>query len=113
MDPALLALCVHEVQVLPVISTSGSGAREFGPARTVQARVQADQRRVVGRDGRKVASSTLLFLAPTDTSGVALTLGIDDKVVLPAGFIPQAPPIISIQPHYGATTALDHYEVRL
>lgn len=114
MQTALKRMLVHQVLVAPHVSTGGGGARTYGPDRIVRARVEPEQRLVRDRNGREVASSTVVFLEPVDLTGATLTLGLDDRVTLPAGFAPQAPPIISIHPHYAARrNAVDHFEVRL
>lgn len=113
MTSPLKHLYVHTVSLEALIPTAASGGRTFGAPRSVRARVQPEQRLVRDAHGREVASGTVVYLWPADTAGVAVTIAVGDRLTLPAGSSPAAPPIISVQPHYGREGTIDHIEVRL
>lgn len=93
-------------------STDGAGSSSYGAAKTVSARVEQTARKVVNREGREVVSSTAVYLKPTDSVGAAVTVGPNDRITLPAGYAPQAPPIINVERH-NDEAGLHHWEVLL
>lgn len=101
------------VTVTPQSGRDGWGAASgVGTAFTVMGRVEQDIKLVRDENGREVASRVALYLKPYKTTGEGYVLAKGDKITLPAGFLPQEPPIISVQPHYDETATLHHYEVR-
>lgn len=101
------------VTVTPYSSRDGWGAASgAGTAFSVGGRIEQDIKLIRDETGREVASRVALYLKPVKTSGEAYTLSKLDKITLPAGFSPQEPPILSVQPHYDETAVLHHYEVR-
>jgi len=102
------------VTVTPYGSRDGWGAAGgASSAFTVMARVEQDIRLVRDQNGREVASNVAVFMKPYKTTGEGYVLAKLDKITLPTGFLPQEPPIISVQPHFDESAALHHYEVRM
>lgn len=101
------------VTLTPQSSRDGWGkAGGAGTAKTVAARIEQDMKLVRDENGREVASRVAIYLKPTDSTGAAYTIAKGDKITLPSGFVPQEPPIISVQPHYDESAVIHHYEVR-
>ena len=100
------------------ISTDGYGAREYGDARSVKARIQAEREDVQSPTGREVVPTTFkLLMAPYSTAGTSDTVRVSvlDMIVLPTSFLVAGssnPPIVKAYP-VTDESGLHHNEVWL
>jgi hypothetical protein len=103
LDPQFVALMKDTITVEPFssLSTDGYNARVYGTVRTMKARVEQKIRLLKDAAQRQVISTTQVYTPPVDTSGVAYTFTMSDRMTLPAayGSIVNAPPIISVERH--------------
>jgi len=84
-------LCAHAVTVEPFLLKDGYGASTYGSAATIRCRIQGQMKSVTTRDGSQRASSVQIYCGPSPL------VGPDDRVTLPADFVPRQPPILSVQ----------------
>lgn len=115
LDPQLKALMIHTITVEHYTGMAGTGyaSRVYSTSSTFKARIEFKDRLVKGKDMKDQLSSTTLFTPMHDTAGsTAATIGLADRITLPAQFVPNKPPIISVQPHYDHEGP-HHYEVYL
>jgi hypothetical protein len=96
----------------PFVSLDGFGAKVYGPALNVKARVEQQAKLVRDATGREVVSNTQLFMKPTATDGSSYTPTVQDRITLSAGYSPQAPPPIAVE-RVNDNTGLHHFEVSL
>ena len=94
----------------PYLSEDGYGARTFGAAKSVLARVENKTSLVRDISGREVPSRGRLFMKPTATDASAVRPTIKDRVTLPASYSPQAPPIIDVLA-VNDSDGVHHYEL--
>lgn len=91
---------------------TGYGASNYGSPRTVQVRIEQGAKRIQDSTGREVVSMTRVFAKPTATDGAAFFPVLTDEITLPAGYLPQAPPIIRVDRQNDAQ-GLHHLEISL
>ena len=96
----------------PFVSMDGFGAKVYGPAKSVKARVEQKAKLVRDATGREVVSNTQLFMKPTATDGSSYTPTVQDRFTLPAGYAPQAPPPITVE-RVNDNQGLHHFEASL
>lgn len=119
LDAQLLEHMVATITLENVISSSsgGWGARGFGPAHNVKARIEQYVARVQSHDGNEVVSKARVFAAPFDTSTsgtVAVSFHVPDRVTIPSGYILAAdtvPRIISVEQHADEDGDVMYYEL--
>lgn len=96
----------------PYGSEDAYGAKVYGTAKTVKARVEQLARLVRDANGREVVSNTRVILKPVATDGSAFTPTVKDRLTLPAGYTPQAPPPINVL-RVNDDGGLHHWEAHL
>lgn len=104
-DLSLLALMEDTIVYEPPTAESGARVISYGTAVTYPALIQRGAKRVIGANGRDVISNVQVYIPDR--------VAIDQRgrVTLPAGFVPQQPPIIGVEPLKGL--GLDHTAVML
>lgn len=115
LDSQLKALMIHTIVVEHWTAMTGTGyaSRVYSTASTFKARIEFKDRLVKGKDMKDQLSNTTIFTPMHDVDGsTSATIGISDKITLPTQFVPNKPPIISVQPHYDHEGP-HHYEVYL
>lgn len=115
LDPQLRALMIHDIVVehFTSMSTDGYAVRTYTTASTFKARIEFKDTLIKDSGSRNVVSKTRLFTPMYDTAGsTSATIGLSDKITLPSQFVPNQPPILSVQPHYDHEGP-HHYEVYL
>lgn len=100
------------VTLASVTATDTYGSATYGTEKTVQARIEQFAKKVIDAQGREVVSMTRLYLKPTDTGGVSYVPAVSDKVTLPDGYVPQMPPILSVE-RQNDQEGLHHYVLNL
>lgn len=111
-DPEFEAFMPETITLEPTIALSGFGAQTPGAAKTIRCRIEQEARKVTDREGKEVVSQTRLYLKPTAEDGTSYTIAPTDRITLPAGFLPQQPPILSVS-RQADEAGLHHYEVAL
>jgi hypothetical protein len=92
------------------MAAGGHGGRTFGPAVSVQGRVQFKVMLVKDpTSGREVTSRIQLFLKPTTVDGASFSPTMADRPTLAARYIAPTNPIISVEP-VNDEEGLHHYE---
>lgn len=110
-DRDFLGPMIHEIVVDHWSATTAYGVKTYSTASTFQARIEFKRRILKDAQARDVISNTCIFAPPFDTDGsTSATIGISDKITLPATFSPRTPPIISVEPHYDHE-GFHHWEV--
>jgi hypothetical protein len=115
LDPQLKALMIHTITVEHYSGMAGTGyaSRVYSTSSTFKARVEFKSRLVKGKDMKDAVSNTTVFTPMHDVNGsTSATIGLSDRITLPAQFTPRTPPIIAVQPHYDHEGP-HHYEVLL
>lgn len=79
------------VTVEPAIGQDDYGATRYGAPQTRQAYVAGELRTVQAFDGAERVSRVQVYLAEP------LEAGPDDRLTLPAGWVPASPPLLAIQ----------------
>jgi hypothetical protein len=108
LDPALLELLPDTVTIEPYQESTVTGARSYGAAVTYNAQVVNEYERVIDRNGRDVKSTSRVLIPGR------IHIDPRSRITLPAGWVPQQPPIISVRPVGGvAAMNLDSTEILL
>lgn len=81
------------VTVNSYVSQSVSGAKTYNPtAVSYPARIELKNHRIVDMNGREILAKGRVFL------GTTTIIDTRDKLTLPAGYVPQTPPILAVNP---------------
>lgn len=104
-DLSLAGMFEDTVTVEPFSSETGARVQSFGSAVTYRALVQRGARRTIGPSGREVISNVQITIPQR------VAIDQRSRVTLPAGFVPQQPPIIGVEPLRGL--GMDHTVVYL
>lgn len=89
-DGSLLELFEDTVTVEPFSAETGARVQSFGTAVTYRALIQNGARRVIGPQGREVISNVQVTIPNR------VHFDQRSRVTLPAGYVPNQPPIIGI-----------------
>jgi len=92
LDKALEELLPDEITIEPFKSVTSGQASTYGTAVTYKAQVVSEYRRMIGRDGRDVVSSARVLIPDR------VHIDPRSRITLPAGWVPQQPPILSVKP---------------
>lgn len=110
---ALAALMAESITYEARTGFAGaSQVPSYAAAKTVLGRVEAYGKLVKDNSGREVMSGTRLLLRPAAADGSAIAPKVGDKFTLPAGYDPQAPPVISVR-RENDEQGLHHWEIYL
>lgn len=115
MDTELLEMMTEVVTWEAFQATLQNGRPLHYNAVQVPARIEQFSVVVADQQGRQVTSNTRAFLATHDVNGVPLArpVTVNDKITLPADYVPQSPPIISVQRELDEDGIVDHWKVAL
>jgi hypothetical protein len=105
LDSSLLSLMEDVVIIEPYTGQDSEQAATYGTAVSYPAQVLAWSERIIMPGGREVRSTAAVIIPdriPLDTRS---------RITLPAGFNPNQPPIMAVQPMRGLT--LDHTRILL
>lgn len=73
------------------VSRSVSGKPSYSPAvNSYPCRVEMRNHKIVNRSGQEVLAKGKIFVGTTDS------IGIDDLIILPAGYVPASPPLLDV-----------------
>ena len=114
-DPEFEAFMPDTVGIEACLDVDSYGKRVFAdpPAPTsVRCRIEQEARKVTDAQGKEVVSQTKLFLKPTAEDGTTYTIGPNDRITLPAGYVPQQPPILTVG-RENDEQGIHHWEVAL
>jgi hypothetical protein len=115
LDPQLKALMIHTITVEHLSGTDGTGyaVRVYNTSSTFKARVEYKTRLIKNKDLKDIVSTTTLFTPMHDVDGsTSATIQISDRITLPEQFVPNQPPVLTVEPHYDHEGP-HHYEVYL
>lgn len=104
-DGNLLDLLEDTITIEPFTALSSSQAGSFGTAVTYAALIQRGAKRIIGPSGREIISNTSIIIPDR------VAVDQRSRVTLPAGFVPQQPPIIGVEPLKGL--GMDHTVIYL
>jgi hypothetical protein len=102
LDKQFLKLMPDKVVVShwSATSTDGYGVRTYATSSTFYCRIEQHVQVVKGAQDRDVVSNTTLYMPTVDINGTTATVGISDKVTLPATYGTRlTPPIIWVERH--------------
>jgi hypothetical protein len=105
LNSSMLALMEDRITIEPYTGTNSQQAPTYGTAVTYQAQVLPFVERVILAGGREVRSTTSVIIPDR------LFIDQRSRITLPAGIVPQQPPILGVQPLRGL--ALDHTRILL
>ncbi len=103
LDTAMLDLMEDTVRIEPYVGQSSSQAPSYGAAVTYPAQVLPFSERVIGPGGREVRSNVQVIIPER------IAVDLRSRLTLPAGFVPNQPPILAVQPMKGLS--LDHTRI--
>ena len=103
LDGAMLELMTDTVTIEPFTSLSESQAPTYGASVSYQAQVLPYSERLVDAAGREWRSIARVIIPER------LAVDIRSRLTLPAGFVPNQPPIRLVRPIAGLS--LDHTEI--
>lgn len=95
MDPGMLELMTDTVTIEPYVSQTSAQVATYGAAVTYQAQVLPWVERVITPAGREVRSTTAVIIPER------VAVDPRSRLTLPAGFSPNQPPILGVQPIKG------------
>lgn len=87
----LLSMFSQTITVAPYVSQNSYGEPTYGTAVSYTARVQGKMQMVRDSMGQERVSTATCYVATT------AVIGPKDRLVLPSGFSPASPPILSVQ----------------
>jgi hypothetical protein len=80
------------ITIEPFLSRDAYGTATYGPAVTYECRVSGSQKQLVDASGVQRVSKATINLAGTPA------IGPTDRLTMPAGFSPQQPPLLMVNP---------------
>lgn len=104
-DGSLLGLMEDEITIEPFTSETAARVPSYGAAVTYKALLERGVRRIIGQNGREAISNVQATIPDR------VAVDVRSRVTLPAGFAPQQPQILGIEPLKGL--GLDHTRVYL
>ncbi len=104
LDSTMLSLMEDEVTIEPFVSLDSSQEITYGSAVTYRAQVLPWTEKVINPRSGRDAMSTAQVIIPDRVS-----VDLRSRITLPAGFTPQQPPIMGVQPLRGLN--LDHTRI--
>jgi hypothetical protein len=104
-DASLTSLLEDEITVEPFSAETSGRVQTYGTAISYAALIQRGAKRVIGPQGREVISNIQVYIPER------VHIDQRSRVTLPAGFVPNQPPILGIEPLKGL--GLDHTAVYL
>jgi hypothetical protein len=105
LDTSMLSLMEDTVTIEPYAGTNAQQAVTYGTAVTYAAQVLPWSERVIMAGGREVRSTTSVIIPDR------LFIDQRSRITLPAGVVPNQPPILGVQPLRGLS--LDHTRILL
>lgn len=106
-DPSMNDLFPDTITISPFSSNSVTQVLTHGSAVSHRAQVTSEWSKTINKEGREV-ESTIVVLIPE-----RVHIDPRDLLTLPAGWVPNTPPIISVRPVGGvASISLDSTEIR-
>ncbi len=93
------------------LSSDAYGARTYGTAFYVMARLEQFTKIVKDVKGREVASDLRMFCEPADENGSPVVINTTDRLTFPNGYVSSS--IINVLKHDGEDGLTMHYEVQL
>lgn len=118
LDPQFIDAMTYSITLENVQGTSsgGWGARKFGAAVTVLARIEQLVQKAQSHEGKEVVTKGRLIMAPFDTTSnsTPITVRPPDRITIPAGIILGAGPsprIINVEQHNDETGDPMYFEV--
>lgn len=91
VDPELLELYVDSITIEPSPTISKSAQNAYGAAVTHAAKIEGKRRLVKDANGRERLSTVTVYL--TDV----VTVDVNDRITLPAVWVPRSPQIMAIE----------------
>lgn len=103
LDSTMLTLMEDTVSIEPFVSMSSSQAPTYGTLVSYAAQVLPWSERGLDAQGREWKSSAKVIIPER------VAVDIRSRITLPAGFVPNMPPIRAVRPIKGLS--LDHTEI--
>lgn len=103
LDSTMLTLLEDSITIEPFSSLSSSQAPSYGTAVTYAAQVLPYSERGIDAQGKEWKSVARVIIPER------VAVDIRSRITLPAGFVPNQPPIRSVRPIKGLS--LDHTEI--
>ena len=69
------------------LSTDGYASRAYAAPFTWKARIEQIGKLVKSKEGREIQSDATIFGPPYDTNGNTISVGPNDRITLPAGYL--------------------------
>ena len=105
-NPALSSFFEDTITVEAFVSETAARVQTFGSAVTYRALIQRGAKRVISAtSGREVMSNVQVTIPER------VSIDQRSRVTLPAGFVPNQPPILGVEPLKGL--GMDHTQVYL
>ena len=91
MDLELYSMMPFSIGIKSHLSFDAYGEKTYGTLISYPGRIQNKRRKIIDREGHEVISETTLYL------GTTATIGMEDQITLPSGYLPLHPEILSIK----------------
>jgi hypothetical protein len=115
MDPELREMCTEQLQYRPGSGPDPrTGQSVLGDPVNVHGKVEQFARVVADKEGRSVMANTRVIVLPQADDGGDVTISLNGQLILPPGYSPQSPPMISVgRENDPQTGEVDHWQVYL